>query len=351
MAQSTITLSNLVDIAGSIGDIAPVLATGGFSDQPALDIANTVVTKMLAGSAEGAPFNWKFNRFNAPTFTTISYQQDYFIPGLVNLGWLEDGWAVDINQQTNLKSKFPIECVRDLEVTFLQTGYPGKLCWLPNSILLTGTWGAAPLGPTAGNLGGSQAIGANLSGLQNPGPGVIYTNPIGLLSQPVNATTGIKDPNGNLWTVTTFGTCGLTQPVWPTSPVFPTYQSQSTVATTVTDGTTVWTAINPSGQGFRVSPLPPQTGTAWVFQAIGQQRVPVFKSLQQTLEPIPDDYFEYFKEGFFTQCIRRSADPKVRARFQGEYAMWMKSLSDCVKQADSEKEDWGFRIKLGAMAA
>jgi len=343
LANSTITISQIADSASTFGDLAPVLASGGFSDQPALDIANTVVTKMLAGSADGAPFNWKFNRFNTPSFVTISFQQDYFIPGLLNLGWLENCWAVNINQQTNLKAKYEVECVRDLDVTFLQTGYPGKLCWLPNSMLLAGTWGATPLGPTTGNLGGDQGgIGKNLSGLQNPGPNVIYTNPIGLLTQPANATTGIKDPNGNLWVVTTFGTCGATQPVWTNPPSFPTYASPNTVASTVTDGTTVWTAIDPSSQGFRVNPLPPQTGTAWVFQPIGQQRIPVFTSLQQTLEPIPDDYVEYFKQGFYTQCVRRSADSKVRARFTAENALWMKDLSDCVKQSDREKEDYGF---------
>jgi hypothetical protein len=339
--NSTITLQSLVDDAQSMGDLAPALSTGGWSTAPALSIANDVMNAMLLGGPNGQPFNWKWNRFNVSPFTTISYQQDYFVPGVVNLGWLEYVWCVDVNSTTIPKPKFDLEVRRDLEITDLQTGIPDKICWIPNDQAVVGTWGAAPLGPTSGNLSGGTG-GAGLTGQQNPGPNVVYTNPFGQPNQPVNASTVIKDPNGNLWCLTTFGTCGVTEPNWPASPVYPTLQNLNATATTVADGTCLWTAINPKGQALRLNPIPPQTGIVYVIQPTAQMRQVTFKTLAQTLEPIPDDYASYFKQGFFAQCYRRNPDAKVRAKFPQEWEIYLKSLDNAVKQGQREMDDFGF---------
>jgi hypothetical protein len=332
-----------VDDASSLGDVSPALATGGFSNAPALSIANDVMLAIINGGPLGQPYNWKWNRFNVTPFCTISYQQDYFVPGVINLGWIESSWASYINQTALPKQKQQIEVKKDLEVTYDQTGYPGKICWMPNDMLNTGTWGAAPLGPTVGSPSGdSTSMGPNPSGQQNPGPGVIYTNPIGLLQTPINATTCIADPNGNLWVLTTFGTCGDTQPNWPTTVSYPTIANPTTVATTVSDGSCVWTAVNPKGQGFRLNPIPPQNGVVWYIQVVGQMRAPRFTSLDQTLEPIPDDFSTYFKQGFFAECYRRNPDPKIRSKYQMERQLFLEALDKAVRQADREMDDAGF---------
>lgn len=345
MSNSTITLEELVDDASTLGDVSPALATGGFSNAPALSIANDVMQALINGGPGGQPYNWKWNRVNLPAFTTISYQQDYFIPGLVNLGWLESAWASYLNQTSIPKFKQQVEVRKDLQVTYDQTGYPGKLCWLPNSMLQTGTWGATPLGPTAGNPSGETtplSIGAG--GQQNPGPNVIYTDPRLQLQTPTNAITAITDPNGNLWALTTFGTCGATAPTWPatSSVVYPTSKEPKLTATTVQDGTAVWTAINPSGQGIRLNPIPPQNGVVWLIQAVGQNKAPRFYSLGQTLEPVPDDYEWAFKNGFFAECYRRNPDQRVRSKYPAERQLWLESLDKAVRQADREEDDFGF---------
>lgn len=342
-SNSTIALSEVVDDASTLGDVAPALAVGGYSNAPALSIGTDVMLAMLNGGPIGQPFNWKWNRFNCSPFLTISYQQDNFVPGLVNLSWIESAWASNINQTSVPKQLLPLEAHKDLEVTYSQTGYPGKICWLPNDQMQTGTWGNSPLGPTitvpSGNVGG---FGMNAGGLQNPGPNVIYTNPIGILQTPPNATTCIADSNGNLWVLTTYGTCGSVQPTWPATPAYPTFTSPGITASTVTDGTCVWTAINPKGQGFRLSPIPPQTGIVWQIQVVGQMRAPRFTTLGQLLNPIPDDYATYFKQGFFAECYRRSPDPKVRAKYPMERQIWLEALDKAVRQADKELDDFGF---------
>jgi hypothetical protein len=114
------------------------------------------------------------------------------------------------------------------------------------------------------------------------------------------------------------------------------------VATTVTDGSVVWTAINPKGQGFRLNPIPPNSGVVWLINPVGQMRVPRFSSMQQTLEPIPDDWESYFKNGFYAQCYRHSPDPKVRTKFKDEWELFMRSLDNAVKQGQREIDDFGF---------
>lgn len=352
MPNSSIKLREIVDDASSLGDVSPALATGGFSDAPALSIATDVMQAMVNGGPNAQPYNWKWNRFNATPFCTVSLQQDYFIPGLIKLGWLESAWASNINQTSIPKQKQQIEVKKDLEVTYDQTGYPGKLCWIPNSTCQTGTWGSTPLGPTAGNPSGdTTGIGVNPSGLQNPGPNVIYINPLGSLQNPTNATTCITDPNGNLWVLTTFGTCGATQPAWTNPPAFPTIQSPNTIASTITDGSCVWTAINPSGQAFRLNPIPPQTGVVWLIQPVAQMRAPRFLSMGQTLEPIPDDYATHFKQGFFAECYRRNPDAKVRAKYPLERQIWLEALDKAVRQGDREMDDVGFYPSTSIMDA
>lgn len=341
--NSTIRLQEVVDDASTLGDVAPALATGGASMAPALSIANDVMQALVNGGPAGQPFNWKWNRYNLPPFPTISLQQDYFIPNLVNLGWIESAWAVNINQTSIPKSKTFLEVRKDLMVSYDQTTYPGKICWLPNNMLTVGTWGQTPLGPTAGYPSGQTTVaGPGLTGQQNPGPGVVYTNPIGTLITPINATTAIADPNGNLWCLTTFGTCGAVQPVWPANPTFPTFRNPQIMPSTVTDGTCVWTAINPNGQGIRLDPIPPQTGVVWMVQVVGQMRAPRFFNLNQYINPIPDDFEWAFKQGFFAQCYRRNPDPKVRSRFPQENQLWLDALDKAVKQVDREMDDFGF---------
>jgi hypothetical protein len=341
--NSTIRLQDVVDDANTLGDVAPALSTGGSAMQPAMSIANDVMQQLINGGPGGQPYNWKWNRYNIPAFTTISLQQDYFIPGLVNLGWLESAWAVNLNQTSVPKQKTYLEVTKDLMVTNNQTSYPGKISWLPNSMLNTGTWGQHPLGPTAANPAGETVVsGPGATGQQNPGPNVVYTNPIGTLLTPQNAITAIKDPYGNLWCLTTFGTCGATQPAWPTNPTFPTLRNPNILATTVVDGTSVWTAINPVGQGIRLLPIPPQTGVVWQIQAVGQMKAPRFYNLSQYLNPIPDDWEWAFKQGFFAECFRRNPDPRVRAKYQQERQWWLESLDKAVRQADREMDDFGF---------
>jgi hypothetical protein len=330
MGQSTIQIQDIVDDANTFADIAAVLASGGHSTTPALSIANDVLQNMLSGGPEGQPFNWKWNRMLDPTFFLNSWQQDYFIPGLVTCGYLESCTAVNFSTTTAPKFVLPVEVKRDLLVTSMANTGPAKLCWMQCDTMITGIWG--------------QAQQLSSTGLTNPGPGAKYTDPqVSVQAMPINPITQVKDAFGNLWLVTTYGTCGNANPFATNlNPVYPTLQSQATVATTANDGTVVWTAINPKGQGFRITPLPGQTGPVWQIAPVAQNRVKFYKTLQDYLDPIPDDFYQFFKQGFFAFCYRRSADPKVRAKFAEEFKLWTVALTNAVRMGQRELDDWGF---------
>lgn len=329
MGSSSIKGQDLCDDARSNAELAPAIPTGGYSDAPALSIMNDVMQNMIAGGPAGQPFNWKWNRMLEASFFINSWQQDYFIPNQVALGWLESCTAVNYSTTQYPKPVRPVECKRDLLITNAQCTQSAKICWMQNDTMITGVWG--------------QATALSASGLTNPGPGTVYTNPANLPSMPINPITSVKDSFGNLWVLTQYGVCGNTNPfALNLNPVYPTLQVPATVATTVTDGSVVWTAVNPKGQGYRISPIPGQTGPVWLIQPVAQSKVPFITSLNTYLDPVPDDFYTFFKQGFFAQCYRRSPDPKVRAKFEQEYKLWITALTNAVMEGANQLDDWGF---------
>jgi hypothetical protein len=330
MGNSSYTVQNLVDIARAMGDLAPTLPTGGAYETVALSAINDAMTAMLAGSSKGSPFNFKFNRIIIPPFFINSWQQDY-ASNVVNLGWLESCGAWNTSSTQYPKPFAVVDVRRDVLITSLQTtgSNNARIAWMQNDTMTFGTWGVSQIN--------------SLTGIQNPGPGAVYTSPLGATSMPSNPITQVQDSFGNLWLVTTYGTCGNTNPFLSNlNPVFPTLAKPSTVATTVTDGSVTWTAINPKAAGFRIYPGPSQTGPVWQIAPIGQAKIQQFTKLNQFIEPIPDDYFSYIKTGFFAQCYRFSPDPKLRTKFDMEFKLWMQALDNAVRQGSREQDDWGF---------
>lgn len=317
MGGSTVTIQDCVDDSLRFGDLVPVLGVGGSSMQPSLTIANLVMAELCSRR-----YNWKWNSFLLPPFQTISWQNDYGVPGVTNLGWLENGVIIDINSTQIPKRKYKLEVVKDLQPSSEGFGRPFQICWLNNQNMLFGTWGTGLVTPNTNNTGQT-----------NPGPNVIYTQPLGAPTTPSNPITQIIDPNGNLQVLTTFGTCGPTAPTWPTA--------GATTGTTTTDGSCVWTVIDQVGQGFRLQLLPAQAGTVWQIMLRGQYKPMRFTGLGQALDPIPDDFAHYFMQGFRTYCYQRSPDSKVRAKFGPEFELWQRMILDAEGQADREPESYG----------
>jgi len=323
MPKSATTLQNFVDNAMDFGDIEPVLTAGGHSMEPARTAMNDAMNGLLAD------YPYKFNEFNLPAFYTNSWQQDYAIPGLTTLSWLQKGICVNINSTALGKPWAYVQCGRDQQQSTSSilsnnffSGPVFNASYLPNNVLYYGTWGAANTGnSTLGN---------------NPLSGSVYTAPLGAPSQPKNPITQIIDANGNLLVLTGYGTEGTTAPVAPANSV------AGTIATPGSGATTTWTVVDPYGQGIRISPVPSQTGCVWQFLLVGQSLPPRFTNLQQTIFPVTDEYEPHLRALFIAQLYRYSSETKIRAKFATEWEIAMKSLVKARMKSDRERDFYRF---------
>lgn len=151
-------------------------------------------------------------------------------------------------------------------------------------------------------------------------------------SQPQNPITQIQDSNGNFLLLTTYGIEGTTPPV---------AARNATPGTTVsgTGASTQWTVLDPNGWGFRFQPVPSQSGTEWQFNLTAQMKPVKFVSLSQTLAPLPDEFEQTFRDGFIAQLYRRSPEKAVQAKFQTEWALWLKTMQEMRMKEDRELEE------------
>lgn len=343
MPNCTFRIQDFADAASRRTDLSPTLATAGHSLQPAIDIATEVMNNIVRGGPDGQRNNWKWNRMNVVpnpvgvlspigpfcTFLTNAFQQDYAVPGVINVDWLEEAPYVNINQYAQPKQVLWSEIKRNLSLEYLPgASMAWKICFLPNYLMEYAMWG--------------QNIAFQVDGMNSPGPGVEYVNPLQTGTSINNPCTQLRDPNGNYWALTTYGVCGSTIPSFPNPVTYPTLSNPAATASTVNDGTCVWTALNPNGMGFRLHCPPAGNSVTWAFRVIAQTIPQVYTSLGQSLGVIPDDMAHWFRIGFIAKCMEHSPDAKVRAKAmgpEGEIAMWLKAMRNAVQATNREQED------------
>lgn len=151
-------------------------------------------------------------------------------------------------------------------------------------------------------------------------------------SQPDNPISQIQDANGNFLLITTYGIEGTAPPLAPRN-------AAPGVAVSGTGASTQWTVLDPNGWGLRFSPVPTTTGTEWQMNVTAQMKPVRFTSLNQTLAPLPDEMEPHFRDGFIAQLYRRSPEKAVYAKFQAEWALWLKSLNELRAKEDRELEE------------
>lgn len=305
MGSSTTSIQSIVDYVSSMGELVPVLPAGGYSVQTALTMATDVMAELISQR-----FNFKWNREKILPFYTNSWQQDY--AGLSStwpayIGWIEGAYWIDINNTALPKPTWPIEVVRDLVPSSISGNPPAKIAWYPNKELLQGAW---------------------------PGAGKVYTQPLGAIITPTNPPVNILDSNGNILVLTTYGTTGNPAPAAPAS---------SAEGTIVNDGSCVWTVADPESQGFRLLPLPPQQAVVYQVNVVAQMKAPApFTSMQQQINPVPDDHAKWFRDGFKAHCYEMSPNPQMRALFPKMRELWLAAIAGALKQDDRETDNAGF---------
>jgi hypothetical protein len=287
--ESTITIQQVADWARTFPSVVPTLGVAGLGAQPALTIAQNSLQVIL-----GPSMNWKWNRLAVPQFYSGAYQQDYS-SSITNLAWLESGVRI-LYRPSPPPEIFPVACVKDLPILGTQD-YAHAVCTLPNSLAQAGTWAA----------------------------NTAYTNPAGLTSIPNCPINQIRDSNGNLQIITTYGTSGATQPVWST-----------TIGGTTVDGTVVWTMLDPNGITFRFDCQLPPNAMMWSYSLFYQAKPAKYTALSDVIG-IPDELAYVFNEVFLAQCFRQSGDPRWPQQEQNA----MLKIAEALGSADREPDWYG----------
>jgi hypothetical protein len=181
---------------------------------------------------------------------------------------------------------------------------------------------------------------------------VVYVNPLGQPSAPVNPPTNISIDDGSLLVLTKYGVTGLLPPQAPNPPDPNNIPENWPYGQVIQDGTCEWTIADPTDQGIRMYPPPASAagGNVWLIRLFAQKKAPVFTDLDDYLDPIPDDQVKWFRDGFIAYAHRYSSVPAVKARFPLAKSEWLQAMADATKQADREEEAYGFVPDKGLLS-
>lgn len=323
---STYTLQKIVQEIRSYPEVTPVLGASGYTQYPALNIANDVFQKMFA---QGMDWRWNRNYINVTNgsggILTVALQQDY-VTQATDVGWLEQAWRIDINNSTNNgnlapKPVFTMESVRDLGQTSYQAN-PFNISYINNSLAFMGQWSA------------------------NTAYGCGY----GVAQIPITPIQQFFDKNGNiLYIDSTVLHLNTNSPGFSGAPIVlptpnpygisgsvqPFAAPNAAAGTTVTDGTVTWTVANPNGYAMRIAPLPAFSGLAWLIIPVYQKKPPILQALTDSLAPIPDECIYLFRQGFLAGCYSHANSPKAEA----SYMKWEEDMVTFLRSGDRERED------------
>jgi len=345
---TTLTVQQLANQLKSNPEFYNILGgVAGYSTEPLLTICNEIMCRVLA---ENMP--WKWNREIWPPFLTVSLQQDY-ISSVTDVGWLENGVLVDINNSTSNSNGAPkpirgLETVRDQLWTSTQA-VPFNASFIPNTQASLGLWqpntyygcgyGVAQLPKSPiqqfldvnGNILyiDSTQLGLNIespgyTGSYGYGAGGYGTGPYG--------GSGMIIPPGFY----PYGTSGLNQPAAPPN---------ATPGSQVLDGTVTWTVADPAGYAIRLEPLSALNGLCWWAIINYQIAPPNLPTMQTSLAPLPTQMLYLYRAGV-RAALRRENNAKDAD--QG-YAEWEETLMKAVRAGDRQQEDFAMYPMQGIM--
>jgi hypothetical protein len=322
--SSSTTIQRIVNYARAYPELAPIFPTSGWSQEPAVSIANDTMQKLLS-----EPLNWRWNKNIVPPFLTSSLQQDY-ITNITDIAWLENATIYDINNNVNnvvsggpraAKPSFTIEAVREILPNSMQ-GRTSQISFLPNSLAITGSWHASTSYPCS--YGASMTPTSPIQQFWDDNGNLLHidSSVLGLsLDSPGYAGTTITLPDNS-----PYGVSGSVKPC---------AEVNAAPGTKVQDGTVIWTVADLNAFCLRVNPLPPVNGLAWLVAAQYQQKAPQIASLQQTIAPIPDSCAWMFRDLFIALLHVHVGSKMAPMRMQMAEEAIMKSRIAADREAES----------------
>ena len=293
----------------------------GWATEPILTIANEVLSRILA---ENMPWIW--NRALVPPFLTVSLQQDYCTQ-LTDIGWLENGWIMDINNSISNNNGAP-KPTRDLETiryTPQTSGQsvPFNICYIPNSQAILGSW--SPNTQFGCGYGVPMTPRTPIQQFMDVNGNILYidSTQLGLnLESPGYTGTTIIPPGA----VFPYGTSGSTQPAAPPN---------ATPGTLIQDGSVIWTVAPLDGYCMRLSPLPALNGLCWWVNCQYQIVPPVLSRLQDQIF-VPNYLTYLFRAGCRAMLYQFQGNSEGQAMYQE----WEEQLYKALRAGDRQQDDY-----------
>lgn len=319
---STITLQTVVNLAGTFTELMPLVGVGGYTNEPALSIANDTMQELL-----GTKFPWKFNRKDmAPLFLTRG-KQDYLFAGACAFV-LTDGKGVGIDTVSNggVSVAAGVVTIKTIEPHRFVVG---------DVVYLNG------LSMTVGTASKYNSV------FTDDGNSSTWTQGYPVASVPTSTTFTFAATAGQN-NSDTGGAPGITDYGW----------IEEATMVSPSDGSspqgvrnlTAYRMLQPSGyvrnpakvcvvndQGsgvlkIRFYPLP---GQSWAVTLAYQAKAPLKAAMTDTWSPFPDELSYVYRQMFLAQAFRFANSARSEIEYQKAQANIMKALG----QDDREESD------------
>ena len=312
----TVTLQSTVDLCRTHVDLMPLASVGGFSQEPALSLANDTLQELCA-----QPYDWKFNSKEYGLLTTHPARQEYLYAGAVafvigvgsaSIG-LADGAAITMNG-----NEVTVKCLQPHGFTAGQTVY-----MTGNKVVGDDIYNSTRVDSANGGWTGGWVL------TDTSDPKVFKFNHV--LSN--------QAPSGAL---------GITDLAWLESAVMydtaatdanPFYRELEVVKSQKrTNSAGLPRKINMVSQSagiltLRLSHIP--SGVVWGITIRGQKKPPLKTDLTQTWSPFPDEFGFVYRQMFLARCYRFLNKPQADKEDVKAFAMIAKALGrDDVEESD-----------------
>lgn len=322
MSNSTVTVQSVVNFARAHTDLMPLTGVGGFSNEPALSIANDTMNMLLA---RGLP--WKFNRAEMPVFVTVPNKQDYLVSGSCAFTTTGGGVGIALKTANGVTQSGSTVTVNLLE-SCLNVFNVGDTVYLTN---LTTTALNAVYTPGQGSTGvGSQwSNGFTIATIAASGLSFTFTY------APAISTDGAPGITDFSW----LESCTMIQTA-SNATVPSTWYVQA--VRTLEPNSFVYipnrvSVVSDNGAGvlkFRFTPRP--SAQPLTISPIYQKKPILLTDLSGTWAPFPDNLAHCVRQMFLAMCYRYASSPKEPEEFQKAMAL-AADTSGADDREDSEE--------------
>jgi hypothetical protein len=320
MSNSTLTLQSVVNLASTHVDLLPLAGVGGYSNEPALSLANDVVQELLA-----APLDWKFNRRELAMFVTTRGRQDYQFGGAVAFT-TNGGAGIGLASANAVAVSGGVVTIQTLEPHRFSVG---DTTFLSGVTMTTGTASKYNSVFTDDGQTSSWSGGWVLTAVASTS--FSFASTTGQNNSDAGGAPGITD-FGWLESATMVDMNNNSSP----QPVRQLEAVREVALTSAVGIPEKICVLKDNGDGtlkirFQYAPDSVVRGAKLVYQA----KAPIKTALTDTWAPFPDEYSFVYRQGFLARCYRYLNSPRADA----EYQKLQQAIAKALQSGDRETSD------------